>query len=1804
MPITKMMIKGVSMPVSNQQDGDPLIATASYQLGAANRAMATVTEVALAHDDVVEMIFDDGTTWYGNADTLEDIFPEAMAASRSGSSVFELPSGISPTEDDRSLLGDIALKLLNIFSKKKLSSEIKKLAEDFEEKQLNFQNGVYSVDKNFNLTLYQPTVSSKPWLLFLHGTASSSFGSFGELAGTPLWDYIHTQYPGQVLAFQHATLTQSPLQNVEKLLNQLPQQASLHLISHSRGGFIGDILCRFCNGSDLSKGFDVNEINLLKKQNRHSDIQQIETINAIISSKKISIEKFIRVACPAAGTTLASGRLDHFFNISMNLLGLATGAAANPLFISFRALASAVVNCKNDTSTLPGLEAMDPDSPFIKVLNNPIGKVVLDNPLAIISGNCKTKFNLKALLILASRIFFQKNNDLVVNTASMHRGTQRLSRVQYFFDNDTNVDHFHYFKNADTQKALMSALKTLADEPIPGFELLQKDDAILDRNAILKLEGGQVYPETISGSRPIAVVLPGIMGSNLTVNDKLVWINYFRFLAGELSDISINGKAIEAPSVVRSSYLKLVKHLRSNYDVLVFPFDWRLQMNETAKQFAQKIEWLLSFKQPIKLIGHSMGGVLVRDFMVTQTATWNKLNASPGFKLLFLGSPLGGSFRIPTVLFGRDAIIDKLSKIDIFHSKQELLGIFSNFPGLLSLLPLSTDAENDFANSKVWEKMRAAHGKDNWPIPNEEDLKTFKAYRDGIVKGMKNEYYQNAVYVAGKDKATPCAYRIDESAQGNELIFLSTGEGDQSVTWASGIPAAIQNEGRLYYVNVSHGALANEPAMFKGVEEILQSGHTTDSFFSKNKPIVRGAEKLFKQPATDDLDISSDAVEAALLGLSTHEPETQPHTELKVWVSNGDLQYSRYPLLAGHFLNDGITSAEAYINKCLQHSLSDRHKLGIYPGSIGSSELFVLPGSDFNGALIVGLGALSGFTAYELTQTIQQAVSKYLLDIQKCKPAHTGIPGNIGISTLLIGSGYGGLSIENAIRAIIQGIQNANAKIAALKEESMPSIENVEVVELYEDNALNCFYSLRRIAQENEGRLKINVLPQIETVLGKRRRISIRSGEQWWNRITVRREKLPNEKDNETALRQTFVFTASTGAARDLERKIYINPSLLSEILEEISTSNAWNKELAKTIFELLVPNDFKEQLRRRSNSSWVLDDTTAAYPWELLQDRVAEARPLCVNAGLIRQLSEKESNFTINTVTANNALVVGDPFLNGFITQLPGAYSEAELAADLFAANNYTVTRSLQEKSSQIIHKLFSQDYKLMHLAGHGLFDAGNPAASGMVIGNNVFLTTAEIAQMSAVPELVFVNCCYLGKTDAQAEQLYSQRYRLAANIGTQLIRNGVRAVIVAGWAIDDGTAHEFAKVFYEAMFAGDHFGDAVKKARRHCYDKHGHRNNTWGAYQCYGDPYYQFDSRYSSKAEKETYVVAEEAEIDLENLRTAMAMGQQKDAAVYEYLQNISNNVNKANIRNGAITELEAYILADLMYYTEAIEKFGQLFKMEDAGFYVSTLEVFCNCKVKQSIAEFVNGTCNATQAAHQIDEVIKELKNLLYISPTAERFSLLGSTYKRKSILSNKLPGKIKMLELAAFYYMLASLKNAGETRIYSLTNWYILECVLVHLGKHQWGAAMDCPMTSEELESIKTVLPELYRSCKEKSKYELPTLKRVLADIQQESIRLASQKRKNITYNEMVCGINLRFCQMILEPQTSTEEDWSELLQRYRKLWLRIATNAKMMSEIEQLNILAQLLKDHADKKIQDLAFKMLQLKSGLQQMMNE
>ena len=61
-----------------------------------------------------------------------------------------------------------------------------------------------------------------------------------------------------------------------------------------------------------------------------------------------------------------------------------------------------------------------------------------------------------------------------------------------------------------------------------------------------------------------------------------------------------------------------------------------------------------------------------------------------------------------------------------------------------------------------------------------------------------------------------------------------------------------------------------------------------------------------------------------------------------------------------------------------------KHKLGLYPGEIGTNSIFA--GNEgthkFEGGIIVGLGEPGNLTSFQLATTVEQGVSNYLLRIK------------------------------------------------------------------------------------------------------------------------------------------------------------------------------------------------------------------------------------------------------------------------------------------------------------------------------------------------------------------------------------------------------------------------------------------------------------------------------------------------------------------------------------------------------------------------------------------------------------------------------------------------------------------------------------------------------------------------------------------------------------------------------------------------------------------------------------------------------
>ena len=81
-------------------------------------------------------------------------------------------------------------------------------------------------------------------------------------------------------------------------------------------------------------------------------------------------------------------------------------------------------------------------------------------------------------------------------------------------------------------------------------------------------------------------------------------------------------------------------------------------------------------------------------------------------------------------------------------------------------------------------------------------------------------------------------------------------------------------------------------------------------------------------------------------------------------------------------------------------------------------------------------------------------------------------------------------------------------------------------------------------------------------------------------------------------------------------------------------------------------------------------------------------------------------------------------------------------------------------------------------------------------------------------------------------------------------------------------GAGQAFAATFYRNMLAGETFGEAVRIAREDVWLRFPDVN-TWGAYQCYGDPDFRFHRDTAAPRHNQTpFATAHELVSELDNL------------------------------------------------------------------------------------------------------------------------------------------------------------------------------------------------------------------------------------------------------------------------------------------------------------------------------------------------
>ncbi|MDO7170579.1 CHAT domain-containing protein [Mariniflexile sp. AS56] len=1663
---------------------------------AATRSGNETNTVSLEENDLIVIQFTDQTEWIGHPEDVQAIYDKSTLSQRSITNedyIFDIQ--IISEDSTRGFIKRALIKVFSVFSPKSAAVGMELLGKSYD-KKIQPHPGLYLFDANFNKKLYKETTNTAlPYLLLLHGTLSSSTDAFFKLNNNnKAWKDIVSIYGNRILALDHYTLSVSPLQNALDFLNECPNKCTIDILSHSRGGLIADILAK-CDYRNAVTGFSKQEIAILKTKEEESNQQLMIDINAVAKRKKITINKVVRVAAPASGTTILSRRIDHFFNLLLNAASLAFGIT-NPLYHNVKGFLLELVSQKENPEILPGLNAMMPESLFQKMMN--ISDTVVVSDLYNVAGDSDVGgINFSSLKVILANLFYREANDLVVDTRRMEHGVIRKDGMYKFLSKGSSTNHFNYFSAEDAAcTAILNALN--AKEPVQAT-LFTKELYTEGKRGILldalSLEGIRIYPEKIT--RDVVILVPGIMGSTLARNDENQWVDMRKINDGAISkNLNISADKVEANGVIKKYYNELAEHLSGQYDIITMQFDWRKSLKEAAKNLKNEIENITkNHNVKIHIIAHSMGGLLVRQFMMDFPDVWSKFKQNEFNKFVMLGTPWLGSYLIMEVLTGHSRRVKQLAAIDFKNDRGDLLKIFWKYPGIFELLPIEETTNRPFWDTTFWQDLDKKANLKDMPNPdsNTKSLGDFKTFRDTVLEFTKNltiADFKNIYYICGQADKTVFDYTLQNRflARTKKLVYKATSYGDGSVTWETGIPKQLLNSSNLYYTHTSHGDLANETYIFQGISDILSTGSTNR--LNTQKPTSRGGEIISEIYESAEPSYNSEAVVDALFDI---KKQSKPEVDsFNVKVIHGDLKVSSYPLMVGHFYMDLILSSEKALDVYLNNRLSQRLSIGYYPGKIGESEVFFNLNTQPKGAIICGLGDSDSLTSYLLSKSVKQAVLKYAMFMRDNYTLPRAKQYASGVSFVLMGIGYGKLPIEDSVKGILLGVAKANKHIKETGEGLKP-ITDIELINYYESIASETYFSLTRL-HDTDNRIVFDLNRGITRRAGaKKKKVFHNNDYDWWYNLHINSLKNNGAQCKSENDVDGFKYYSSNGLARVEQEMVGIGLHKINHLLEEMSTSSSWDKRLSKSLFEMLVPNDFKNIFRDQNNLVLKLDKYAAQIPWELLHDSNTSETPASVTSSFIRQLVTEDS-VRYNQVSLNNieAFVVGDPMYNQEnLPPLPAAKAESEWVAQNLKKANYNVNALINSNAKNIMMELFSKHYKIMHFAGHGVYDPEH-CNVGIAIGSGICIDPAMINQIGYVPEFIFINCCYSGVLKAE-DDIYSQnRYHLAANIGTQLIEMGVKAIVISGWAVDDGAARVFAETFYQKMFQGYNFGDAVQLARFKCHQEHP-RTNTWGAYQCYGNQFYKFRNSKKSSQQNHEYVVASQVHTDLDNLLISIRDKKENKTTALVALDAYLDRAQESNLLDAMVLEKEAMIYDELGMVDVAYQKYKGLFEFDNGNYSIKALEQYCFLQshlLKTNMLEVLKSK-KGNEATSTISAYLDEIKLLTLAGRNASRLNIVGDAYKQTA---KYLKGqeKIDQLKIAYNYYQEAlaiSKDKYGGQYLNAISNMIYLGHILELLGDDKLLNRLKENKGFENVTNIEKYLKDFYKELDDFDKVDL-------------------------------------------------------------------------------------------------------------------
>jgi hypothetical protein len=1519
-------------------------------------------------------------------------------------------------------------------------------------------------------------------LMLVHGTFSNTSGTFSKLwtQHPDFVEHLFKYYGNRVFALDHRTLGVSPIANALTLIKSAPKNARLHVVTHSRGGLVGEVLAHACAA-------DAGGLDVFASEEYRVHREELTALIAEARERNVQVERLVRVACPARGTLLASKRLDAYLSILKWSLELG-GIPVLPELVDFL---NGVAQYRADPMKIPGLAAQIPDNPLVRWIhdvNRPI-----PNDLRVVAGDMAGDSIMSWLKTLLADAFYWTDNDLVVQTRSMYGGTPRANKSTFVLDRGGRVSHFAYFENAQTAGAIVSALtegSPATFQPIGPRSYAGEDSSGLRAAYRARNPDGNPHPDL-----PAVIIVPGIFGTHLKDGHGRVWLNWsapnpLQRLAFKASDVRVDG-------LVEDFYADLSRFLAPTHDVIEFGYDWRRSITESAKDLRGALVKALDSRangQPVRILSHSSGSLVVRALQLLDNAVWKRWLSHTNARLLMLGPPNAGFWTPMQVLTGDETLGGLLALGSAPFREQEARQTLAEFPGFIELQAgllndrlqlsrenrwreLAYDDVRRVTESTTWHTDGLQRRTIEWGIPLQkllDDAIELHKQLDQQRNSALIEVADKIVVVMGRGAPTPSGYETGD----NGLQYVYTEPGDRYVTFES---ASLPSTG-TWVIDATHTQLPAAAKAFSAYLELLQQGRTSQlpapSLRSSRQDGEAAAFRM--RPARTPTAIVLPATNEQLFNAQAADEASGDAARLRVTVVNGDLSFVRQPLLLGHYRSSNLTrgGAERVVDALIGGAMAVSLAKGQYPDAPESHQVFIntrtapddpsqLPRPE--AVIVVGLGAEGKLQPADLVRTVKRGVIAWAQRVTEKRDA----PATFELAATLIGSGGIGMSATQSAQLIVQGVceandvlsLNANGGRPGTLNRTWPHVAQLSLIELYLDRATEAWRALQMTAEDSEREYDLD--PVIDSAPGALPRpldSAYRGADYDFIRAATQ-----SGPDGES-----IAYTLDTKRARTETRAQPVQEALLRSLIIEAADDRSQDLALRRTLFRLLVPVDLEPFLTGDTEVHFEVDSGTAGIPWEMLDDGKSEQSneaPWAIRTKLLRKLRTAEFRALVADAEADaSVLVIGEPECDpNYYPPLVGAQQEASAVRDtLVSAGGLRDEQVLAliskgdgkpsgPNARTVINALMQRDWRIVHIAGHGEppeligpepvkqgdppQQIGNPR--GFVLSNKVYLGPREINSMRTIPELVFVNCCYLAASDLRQlftkEQLDCEpRYRnnrpaFASGVAEALIKVGVRCVIAAGWAVEDKQATVFAQTFYQRLVAaGDRFIDAVAAARTAAWRLGG---NTWAAYQTYGDPDWIFrrgvndaQGRTARMADPDHAIAsARGLVLTLQTIAVQCEFQKMPKDAAGERIAKLEQRFKARWGDQGQVAESFAVAYAKAGDERTAIVWYTTALQANDGGASVKAVEQRANLQVRlasnevsralkerdarraEGVAEDKVNAAEARLTAAKddarkiINDCIKALQKLVDVEMSMERASLLGSAYKRLALIA---------------------------------------------------------------------------------------------------------------------------------------------------------------------------------------------------------